>query len=78
MAKPPLNSTTGQKSYRYFGPVTPLDIAGDEPRMLFPGKSYDGLPEDHHIVRNLIERKLLAAEAGTADGSSAPLIEEGA
>lgn len=67
MAKQPHSSTMGRKSYRYTGPVTPLDIEGEKTRMLFPGASYTGLPEDHPIVSNLIARKLLIAETGAAE-----------
>lgn len=63
MAKTPQQT---RQSYLYSGPVTPLDIEGQTTRMLFPGASYRDLPEDNVIVANLIERKLLVAETGTA------------
>lgn len=62
---------TVKKSFRYTGPVTPLDIDG-ETKMLFPGTSYTGLPEDHPIVSNLIEKKLLIAETGDQLAADAP------
>ncbi|PYE87505.1 hypothetical protein [Phyllobacterium leguminum] len=74
MAKQPQN----RKSYRYTGPVTPLDIEGEPTRMLFPGTSYTGLPEDHVIVSNLIDRKLLVAEYGETAAIAADIPVEGA
>ena len=65
MAKQPLN----RKSYRYSGPITPLEADGNT-RMLFPGTSYTDLPDENDIVKNLIERKLLIAETG--DDGAAP------
>ena len=62
MAKQPQN----RKSYRYSGPVTPLDIAGEKTRMLHPGTSYTDLPEDHPTVANLIARRILVAETDEA------------
>lgn len=61
MAKPQT-----QKSYRYTGPVTPLDIEGEKTRMLHPGVSYTDLPEEHPIVANLIARLVLVAETDAA------------
>lgn len=65
MAKQPQT----RKSYRYTGPVTPLDIEGEKTRMLHPGVSYTDLPEDHPIVANLIARRILVAET---DAATAP------
>lgn len=56
-----------RKSYRYTGPVTPLDIQGEKTRMLHPGVSYTDLPEEHPIVANLIARRVLVAETDLAD-----------
>ena len=70
MAKQPQN----RKSYTYTGPITHLEIEG-ETRMLFPGTSYTGLPEDHPIVSNLIERELLIAETGDTDPAPAEVTE---
>jgi hypothetical protein len=67
MAKTPQAS---KQSYRYCGPVTPLDIDGTT-RMLFPGTSYRDLPDDNITVKNLIERRLLVAETGTNDAATA-------
>lgn len=67
MAKQPQISSMVKKSYRFTGPVTPLDIEGQNTRMLFPGASYTELPEDHPIVSNLIERELLIAEIPSAE-----------
>ncbi|MBB4954394.1 hypothetical protein H4S14_004159 [Agrobacterium vitis] len=67
MAKTPQSP---KQSYRYSGPVTPLEIDGTS-RMLFPGTSYRDLPDDDAIVKNLIERKLLVAETGTTDAATA-------
>lgn len=66
MAKAPL-----KKPFRYTGPVTPLELNG-ETKMLFPGTSYTDLPNDHPIVSNLIEKKLLVAETGDQDAADAP------
>ena len=73
MAKQPQSQS--RKSYRYTGPVTPLDIEGQKTRMLFPGASYTELPEDHPIVSNLIERELLIAEIPSAEVVGGPLSE---
>lgn len=59
-----------KQSYRYCGPVTPLDVDGTS-RMLFPGTSYRDLPDNNTIVKNLIERRLLVAETGTNDAATA-------
>lgn len=67
MAKTPQAS---KQSYRYCGPVTPLDINGST-RMLFPGTSYRDLPDNNTIVQNLIERRLLMAETETNDAATA-------
>lgn len=53
-----------KQAYLYSGPITPLQ--GDDSRLLFPGKSYRDLP-DTEQVRNLIERRLLVAEEGSAE-----------
>ena len=73
MAKTPLN----RKSYRYSGPVTPLEADGTT-RMLFPGTSYADLPEDNDTVKNLIARKLLIVETGKDDAQPADASAEGA
>ncbi|QCM10905.1 hypothetical protein CFBP6625_11510 [Agrobacterium tumefaciens] len=73
MAKSPLN----RKSYRYSGPVTPLEADGTS-RMLFPGTSYIDLPEENDTVKNLIERKLLIAETGKEEAAPADTSAEGA
>lgn len=73
MAKSPLN----RKSYRYSGPVTPLEADGTS-RMLFPGTSYIDLPEENDTVKNLIERKLLIAETGKEEAAPADASAEGA
>ncbi|MCA1492704.1 hypothetical protein I6F11_17425 [Ensifer sp. NBAIM29] len=70
MAKSP-----AKQSYRYTGPVTPLDLGGSEPKMLFPGTSYRDLPEDNPTVKNLIARKLLIAETQAV---AEPASSEGA
>lgn len=75
MAKQP--QSAARKSYRYTGPVTPLDIEGEPTRMLFPGTSYRDLPEDHPIVSNLIARKLLTVETDKA-AAPADATAEGA
>ncbi|MGV1803840.1 hypothetical protein ACQZ6A_18400 [Agrobacterium vitis] len=67
--------TPARQSYLYSGPVTPLDIEG-ESRMLFPGTSYRDLPEDHPIVTNLIERKLLVAETVKAEAAPAVAVAD--
>lgn len=69
MAKTP---QAPKQSYRYSGPVTPLDVEGQASRMLFPGTSYRDLPDDNAIVQNLIERRLLVAEIGTESSATAP------
>ncbi|MGV1939522.1 hypothetical protein ACQZ5D_03535 [Agrobacterium sp. 22-211-1] len=73
MAKQPVN----RKSYRYSGPITPLEAAGTT-RMLFPGTSYTDLPDENDIVKNLIERKLLIAETGDDEAAPADTSAEGA
>lgn len=73
MAKSPAN----RQSYRYTGPVTPLDIEGRDTRMLFPGTSYQDLPADNEIVSNLIERELLVAETSASAAPIAPAANEG-
>ncbi|UXT99445.1 hypothetical protein [Agrobacterium tumefaciens] len=73
MAKQPLN----RKSYRYSGPITPLEADGTS-RMLFPGTSYVDLPVENDIVKNLIERKLLIAETGDGEAAPADASAEGA
>jgi hypothetical protein len=73
MAKTPLN----RKSYRYTGPITPLEADGTT-RMLFPGASHTDLPEENDIVKNLIERKLLIAETGKEEAQPADASAEGA
>lgn len=64
-----------RKSYRYTGPVTPLEIEGEKTRMLHPGVSYTDLPEEHPIVSNLIARRVLVAET---DATASADITEGA
>ena len=73
MAKSPLN----RKSYRYSGPVTPLEADGTS-RMLYPGTSYTDLPEENDTVKNLIARKLLIAETGKEEAQPADASAEGA
>lgn len=51
-----------KEAYTYHGPVTSFDLPDGSEKNLFPGRSYQGLPTDHPIVSNLIERKLLVAE----------------
>lgn len=63
-----------KKSYRYDGPVTSFDVTVEKTRTLFPGRSYSDLPEEHPIIANLIERKLLVSETTAAE----PVASEGA
>lgn len=70
MAKQP----SSKQSYRYDGPVTSFDVEVQKTRNLFPGRSYSDLPEEHPIIANLIERKLLVPETTAAE----PVATEGA
>lgn len=53
--------SSSRQSYRYTGPVITQKI-GSADRTLFPGTSYQDLPPEDPIVKNLIARRVLIAE----------------